>query len=284
MRRLIGLLAAAVLVVPAPAGAASVVRVTAGPADVRALEALGFDVTENVKPGYVDVVVSSRAEARRLRAAGFAFRPAPRVRERARAAATSALPSGRLTYRRYGDYVRELAELPAAHPGLARAVTLRERSVLGEPIVGVELAADVNRADDGRPVYLVLGEHHAREWPSAEIPMEFALDLAAGYGRDPRITSLLDRERGIVVPIVNPDGFRVSRDDLRPDRRFAAAARGGRMKRKNCAADTPAEAHEPCRDRAGVDLNRNYGAGWGGPGASASYFDDDYRGTGPWSE
>src|SRR4051794_1106936 len=282
MRRVIPLLAVAVLAAPPAARAASVVRVTAGASAVRALVAQGFDVTENVRGGYADVVVRSGAEARRLRAAGYAFRRVAARRDRARAAATSSLPSGRRTYRRYADYVRELAALPATHPGLARPVTLPERSVLGEPIVGVELAADVNRTDDGRPVYLVLGEHHAREWPSGEIAMEFALDLAAGYGRDPRITSLLDRERVIVVPIVNPDGFRVSRDDVRPDRRFAAAARGGRMKRKNCAADTPAEAHEPCRDRAGVDLNRNYGAGWGGPGASASYFDDDYRGSGPW--
>ena len=283
MRRVIGLLAA-VLVIAAPARAASVVRVTAGPADVQALASQGFDVTENVKPGYADVVVHSGADLRRLRAAGFAFRRLPRVRDRAVAAATSALPSGRRTYRRYSDYLHDLTALPAAHPGLARPVTLPVRSVLGRPIVGVELAAGVDRTDDGRPVYLVLGDHHARDWPSAEIAMEFAIDLAKGYGRDPRITSLLDRERVIVVPIVNPDGFLVSRDDVRSDRRFAATAHGGLMKRKNCAADTPLEASEPCRDRAGVDLNRNYGAGWGGPGASLDYTADDYRGPGPWSE
>jgi hypothetical protein len=33
-----------------------------------------------------------------------------------------------------------------------------------------------------------------------------------------------------------------------------------------------------------VDLNRNYGAYWGGNGASTTYFQDDYRGPGPWSE
>src|SRR5881394_2678476 len=132
MRRVIPLLAVAVLAAPPAARAASVVRVTAGASGVRALGAQGFDVTENVRGGHADVVVYSRAAFRRL----------PRVRDRAVAAATSPLPSGRRTYRRYADYVRELAALPAAHPGLARPVTLPERSVLGEPIVGVELAAD----------------------------------------------------------------------------------------------------------------------------------------------
>jgi hypothetical protein len=56
------------------------------------------------------------------------------------------------------------------------------------------------------------------------------------------------------------------------------------LKRKNCAADTAPEATQPCRNRAGVDLNRNYGAYWGGSGASATYYDEDYRGPGPWSE
>src|SRR5438093_132272 len=101
---------------------------------------------------------------------------------------------------------------PAAAPASSP-----ERTVLGEPIIGVEIARDVNRTDDGRPVYLVMGEHHAREWPSGEVAMEFALDLAHGYGTDPRITSLLDRERVDVLPVINVDGFKISREDVAAD-------------------------------------------------------------------
>ena len=71
----------------------------------------------------------------------------------------------------------------------------------------MEIASNVNRDDDGRPAYVVMGVHHAREWPSAEVSMEFALDLADGYGTDPRITALLDRVRVLVFPVINPDGF-----------------------------------------------------------------------------
>jgi hypothetical protein len=129
-----------------------------------------------------------------------------------------------------------------------------------------------------------MGAHHAREWPSAEVAMELALDLVGGYGRDARITSLLDRERVFVIPVVNADGFQVSREDVRSDPQFSQTANAGAMKRKNCAADTPQEVAEPCKNRSGVDLNRNYGAYWGGNGASTTYFQDDYRGPGPWSE
>ena len=57
----------------------------------------------------------------------------------------------------------------------------------------------------------MFGAHHAREWPSAELPMEFAHDLVRSYGTDPRITDLLDRGRAIIVPVSNPDGFDASR-------------------------------------------------------------------------
>src|SRR4051812_20019114 len=281
MRRAL-LLAVAVLASwPAAAAATSIVRVTTG--DPAALARLGFDVTENVHRGTADVVLAPGADARRLARAGYAFRTvvrsveaqdrAARRADRAYAAAVgrSALPSGRTGYRAYGDYVRELAALAAGHPGLVRSVTLPGRTVLGEPIVGVEIARDVNRTDDGRPVYVVMGEHHAREWPSGEVAMELADDLASSYGRDARVTSLLDRARVYVVPVVNVDGFRESRDS-------------GDERRKNCAADSPAEDELPCAQRSGVDLNRNYGAYWGGSGSSGNPSDDDYRGPQPWSE
>lgn len=300
MRRPLALLLAAVgLAVPVTAAqASSLVRVTVGDRarDVMRLRATGLDVTEDVRARTADVILESPADRRVLVRGGFAFRTvvssleaqAARARTAdrayARAVARSPLPSGRTTYRRYGDYVRELGALADGHPGLVRRVTLPKKTVLGEPIVGIEIAKDVNRDDDGRPVYVVMGLHHAREWPSGEVNMEFALDLVDGYGRDPRVTSLLERERVYILPVVNVDGFKISRDDVRPDPQFSQTANGGAMKRKNCAADTAQEAGQPCQNRAGVDLNRNYGAFWGGNGSSTTYTQDDYRGPGPWSE
>ena len=86
------------------------------------------------------------------------------------------------------------------------------RSYQGRELQGVEIAKDVHAADeDGRPVYLVVALHHAREWPSAEAAMEFAITLAKGYGNNARITSLLRSTRVVVVPLINPDGFVSSR-------------------------------------------------------------------------
>jgi hypothetical protein len=291
----------------APAGAAakaptvSVVAVplTDAATQVPVLEALGLDVTHDVTARSAEVMTYTAADRALLRANGFGFRvTVPDLARQLRAdrradlryaarVAASPLPSGRTGYREYADYLREMDALAAQHPSLVRKVVLPHRTVEGREIVGLELSNQVNRSDDGKPVYVVMGLHHAREWPSAEVNMEFALDLARRYGSDARVTRLLDSERIFVIPVVNVDGFVVSRgDQTSGDLAFdnAYPSNNGSQKRKNCAVNTPLEEGKPCTQRSGVDLNRNYAAYWGGNGASTGFEQDDYRGPGPWSE
>jgi len=62
-------------------------------------------------------------------------------------------------------------------------------------------------------VFVQLGVHHAREWPSGEHAMEWAYELITKYRRgDARAKRLLSTTRTIVVPVVNPDGFNASRE------------------------------------------------------------------------
>ena len=98
------------------------------------------------------------------------------------------------------------------YPSLARPITLNNRSVLGRDVNGVEISANAHNTADGKPVFLIMGVHHAREWPSGEHTLEFAYDLLESYGRDARATRLLESTRTIVVPVVNPDGFTISRE------------------------------------------------------------------------
>ena len=247
-----------------------------GPLSAPTLERLGFDVTHDVTERRAMVVLHDDAERAALAGAGYPAREvvadleaeAERAREldrdRAAAGPRSSLPSGRETYRVLDEYLSELDALAGGHPGLVRRVDLPRRSVEGRPLAGIEIARDVNRDDDGRPVYVVMGVHHAREWPSGEVSMEFARDLAQGFATNPRIAALLDRVRVFVFPVINPDGFVTSRGAV-------PAVGGGTdpLQRKN--------ARE-------VDLNRNHGAYWGGNGASVSPASDTFRGPSPWSE
>ena len=275
-------------------GKAQVVEVsTPTRADKARLQGLGLDLTEHGDADSVDVVLYGEADARRLREAGFTYTvriadlaardEQNRLADERYAAATavSPLPSGRDSYRHLSDYESELAQLALDYPALAKPLTLNHRSWEGRPVVGIEITKNPE-AKDGKPVFALLGTHHAREWPSAELTMEFAYDLLRNYGTDTRTTTLVDTARTIIVPVVNPDGFVVSREARTGPASRDFSAHDFEMKRKNCR-----DAVGACNRRtrlSGVDPNRNYGGLWGGAGASLSPTNDTYRGPGPFSE
>ena len=283
-------------------------------ADRDRLTTLGLDLTEHGRETYVDVVLHSAADASELAANGFTWTvtiPDLALRERhnnelnaayAAAVGTSPLPSGRDTYRKLADYESDLRALASGNPSLVRLFALSKRSLEGREILGVEITENVSSTTDGKPVFLIMGLHHAREWPSGEHTMEFAVDLVKNYTTgNARIKDLLTKTRVLVVPVVNVDGFDQSRKwgDLVDIREVDNGGTvtvlgnpGNAYKRKNCrVADgvgtTPPGACEvtsPGGYGIGVDLNRNYGGLWGGPGASDVFADPTYRGGAPFSE
>ena len=117
----------------------------------------------------------------------------------------------------------------------------------------------------------------------------------AWIGKDKQITRLLKKSRVLVVPVVNPDGFDLSRTSgglidlnvlhpLDPSGTLLPVATqvltpGLAYLRKNCrlvaGVDTPdgtcaAMLTTPAGFGLGVDLNRNYGQWWSGPGAAGA--------------
>ncbi len=281
-------------------------------ADRDRLADLGLDLTEHGGDTYIEAVLHSAADAERLAANSFTWVvvvPDLAVRQKqnneldaayAEATGTSALPSGRDTYRTLADYNAELRTLAASRPSLVRLFGLNHRSLEGREILGIEISDNVSSKSDGKPVFLIMGLHHAREWPSGEHTMEFAFDLVRNFGSNSRITKLLEKTRVLVVPVVNVDGFEQSRKwgDLVDIREVDEGGTvtilgnpGNTYKRKNCRVadgqNTPpggCESSSPGAYGIGVDLNRNYGGLWGGPGASDLQADPTYRGPGPFSE
>ena len=284
-------------------------------ADKALLQTLGLDLTEHAGHDYVEVVLHSAEDVTALVSAGLGYDvriPDLIAREAennevnaayAAATTTSPLPSGRDAYRTLADYNADMAALESDRPDLVKRFALPHRSLDGREIFGVEIGKDVRGPERGLPVFVMLGVHHAREWPSGENAMEFAVDLVENYGTDPRITDLVDRSRVIVVPVVNVDGFELSRTDggLVDIREVDGGGTatilgnpGNAYKRKNCrlvdGQDTPdgtcraGSATSPGGYGTGVDLNRNYGGYWGGPGASDLFADPTYRGAAAFSE
>lgn len=269
-------------------------------ADKRRLQALGLDLTESGDADSIDVVIYGEQDAQKLQRAKFRYTVrvadlAERVQAHRRAdrryaaaqAGGSALPSGRTTYRHLADFELELKLLAGQYPELVRPLTLNHKTHEGRDVVGIEIATNPHKFNDGKPIFANMGTHHAREWPSAEHALEWAYDLLTNYNQQARTTRLVRATRNIVIPVVNPDGFNISREapDFPPTTEFGQFSY--EMKRKNCWPNPAATG--PCDNSTagrllGVDPNRNYGTFWGGSGASVDPLDDTFRGTGPFSE
>ena len=295
----------------------SLVRVdTPDDASVARLQQLGLDLTEHGRPGYLDVVLHGLEDGRRLTAAGFTYETLVADlfaqsrsqmiadRRQARQGGAATLPSGRTTYRRLFDYSEDMKQLAADYPDQVRPITLAEETYEGRPVEGIEITRGVgSRASDAKPGFLMMGVHHAREWPSGEHAMEWAFELLQKSASGKKRAKLLVRDsRTFVVPIVNPDGFNASREagELAgyggghggPDETANILSSPNEYRRKNCRLSDDTAAGS-CSDimstsvglaENGVDPNRNYGGFWGGPGASTDPLDQTYRGPGPFSE
>ena len=280
------------------------------------LTSLGLDLTEHGGKGFVGVLLHGQDDARTLRENKFSYTvQTPNlvrndIRDRAADARyasrvrASALPSGRDAYRRLSDYSEDLKKLVDENPGLVRPITLPNKTWEGRTVEGVEITTNVDNLGDGKPVFLQMGVHHAREWPSGEHAIEWAYELVNGYkSGDARARRLVGDVRTIVIPLVNPDGFNISRE--------AGEAQGGgdgrgtpnpgesdetvnivshplEYRRKNCRL--PEGEGGTCAGPSagvastGVDPNRNYGAFWGGPGASGDFTNETFYGPAAFSE
>jgi hypothetical protein len=262
------------------------------------VNSLGLDTTEHGDTRGVEVVLHSDADAKRLRDAGFTWtvrdadlratmrRAAEADKAYAARVASSPLPSGSTSYRTLDEVNAEMDALARKYPRLVRRLTLPNKSVEGRTVRGIEITTDAATIEDGKPVFLMMGAHHAREWPSVEHSMEFAYDLLESFGSDARATKVVRKSRTIIVPVVNVDGFSISRS-ASPLGDFSVF--DYEMKRKNCSISvrTPAQylggtcSDNPAGRLRGTDPNRNYPGFWGGPGASASWSSDTYRGDAP---
>ena len=146
----------------------------------------------------------------------------------------------------------------------------------GRPIWGLQLGKKVTGTDT-RPVAFYNALTHAREPGGMQSMLYFADNLIAKYGSDPFVTYLLDKRRIYLVPLVNPDGYKVNEDTYTNTAGFGLWRKNTRDNNLNGSF---------AADSDGVDLNRNYGFKWGfdNTGSSPDVTTETYRGPSAFSE
>jgi murein tripeptide amidase MpaA len=156
-------------------------------------------------------------------------------------------------YMNYAQLVAYMNTLVALRPDLASTFTIG-KTYLNQDINGIRISGSAS----AKPGVVYFGAEHAREWIGPPVALYVADQLVRNYDTDPVVKDLVDRIEWFIIPVFNRDGYEYTWTS-------------DRMWRKN-------------RHGQGVDINRNWGLGWGGEGSSGSPGDETYRGTAAFSE
>ncbi|MEZ4751410.1 MAG: M14 family metallopeptidase [Bdellovibrionota bacterium] len=171
-------------------------------------------------------------------------------------------PSSDSAFHNYAETNAVLDQLVAQNPDIVSKHSIG-KSVEGRDINGVRISSSA--AMDALPTAVFIGCHHAREHLSVEVPLMLAQYLVNQYPSNPRVKEMVDTREIWVVPMLNPDGAE-----------FDISTGSYKWWRKN--------RRQNSGSNYGVDLNRNYGKGFGGPGSSSSPSSDTYHGPSAFSE
>ena len=167
-------------------------------------------------------------------------------------------------YHNYAEMRTAIEQTAAAYPDIVSVSTVGH-SLEGRAILAVKISDEPAVDDPAEPAVVYMALHHAREHLTVEMALEIIRLFTEGYGRDPVLTNLVNTREIWVLPNINPDGGE-----------YDVATGVYQSWRKN---------RRPNPDGSfGVDLNRNYGYRWGGPGSSGWPDDYTYRGPAPFSE
>ncbi|KAM8861207.1 carboxypeptidase A1-like [Synchiropus picturatus] len=143
--------------------------------------------------------------------------------------------------------------------------TLVSKIVIGHSYEGRPLnVLKFSTGGTNRPAIWIDTGIHSREWITQASGTWFAKKITTDYGRDPVLTAILNKMDIFLEIMTNPDGF-------------AYTQTKNRMWRKTRKPNSGSSC-------VGVDPNRNWDAGFGGPGASGSPCSETYRGPRAHSE
>ncbi|XP_072291643.1 carboxypeptidase A5 [Eucyclogobius newberryi] len=149
--------------------------------------------------------------------------------------------------------------LVAENPKLVSKIVIGQ-SYEGRPLTVLKFST----GGTDRPAIWIDTGIHSREWVTQASGTWFAKKIVNDYGKCPMLTAILDKMDIFLEIMTNPDGYAYTHSN-------------NRMWRKT-------RKPNPGSSCVGVDPNRNWDAGFGGPGASSSPCSETFRGPRAHSE
>ncbi|MBI2711384.1 MAG: zinc carboxypeptidase [Bdellovibrio sp.] len=166
----------------------------------------------------------------------------------------------------YQENFDALKELQGKNPDIS-AIQSIGKSLENRDLWAIHFNTSAEALKSGvsnKPGIIFMGNHHAREHLSLEVPLMLAQYLME-HRKEANIAKLLETRDIWIIPMVNPDGAE-----------FDTSNGHYAMWRKNRRHNQDGSL--------GVDLNRNYSYKWGTGGSSSSGSSDVFMGPKPFSE
>jgi len=246
---------------------------------------LYIDHAARSKTGYV--VVFSNIEIEKLRSASIKFdilvddlekyqaeriaeeMQKPEIKKRLKTKKMGFDYGSHAGYNTPAELYNKLDEISNTYPNIAAQKVSIGSTYEGRDIYMLKISDSPNSDESAtEPAVYYDAMHHAREPLSMMSTLYYMFWLVENYGTDPVATHIIENRELFFVPIVNVDGYEYN---------ISTNPSGGGYWRKNRSPNFTSSC-------IGTDPNRNYGADWGGTGASTDPCSDTYRGSGPFSE
>ncbi|XP_028414412.1 carboxypeptidase B-like isoform X2 [Dendronephthya gigantea] len=169
--------------------------------------------------------------------------------------------AGGFQYERYNTLSAihaEMQKLASTHSNIASLFSTG-KSYEGNEQFAVKIRSQNSRKP--KKTFFVNCGIHAREWITPATCMYMIREMLTKYGTDSSVKSMVDKMDWVIMPSLNPDGYKYTWNANRMWRRT-------KTKHSGCT---------------GADPNRNWNYKWGGVGTSSSC-GDTYHGPRPFSE
>lgn len=160
-------------------------------------------------------------------------------------------------YEDHSRMISRLTRLAERFPGLAQIGAIG-KSVQGKALVYIKISTNVTDRSHLEPMFRYVGNMHGDETVGRQLIIYMAHYLLQGYGRDDRVTRLVDNTEIFLMPTMNPDGYAASKAGcgLSGFFNFGAASGRNNANNKDLNRDFPRQFDDP-KFETRQDLERN---------------------------
>ncbi|MFD4996288.1 M14 family metallopeptidase [Streptomyces buecherae] len=158
-----------------------------------------------VREGAV-TITANPAELKQVRALGYEVKalPGPPARTGSKDATPRDFPPADSRYHNYAEATAEINDRVAKNSNIMSKRVIG-KSYQGRDIVAIKISDNVG-TDEAEPEVLFTAHQHAREHLTVEMALYLLREFGDKYASDARLKKLIDSREIWIVPDVNPDG------------------------------------------------------------------------------